>query len=183
MGRRGGWPPCPLSLPPPTSLFPWGVGPSHRHTPILTVERVEGGLPQPGTKKPNLMAQPSSTSVQPLDSSSCSHSPASTKPPTRGGGVGCWKSDSCHPSCAPSPSAQARTGYQDMRLGGQMGALMGRQPAGDRDPGAQRETGAQVGDLQTELGQPGQWRGLVGKVGGGSKEQSLSPLWKQFSLK
>ena len=44
-------PHCPLPTNFPLSL---GVGPSHRHTPVPIVERVGGGPPQPGTKKPNL---------------------------------------------------------------------------------------------------------------------------------
>lgn len=58
-----------------------------------------------------------------------------------------------------------------------MGALMGRQPAGDRDPGAQRETELRVGDPQTELGQPGQWRGAGRESWGEAARSKAFPLY------
>ena len=117
--------PLPTNLP----LF-LGVGPSHRHTPVLIVERVVGGAPTAWNKETKPHGPPAHLS-SPWTGSSCSHSPASTRPPTRGGGGGdgVLKSDSRHPSCAPSPPPrQELVTRTDQGLGGQMGALIGRQP-------------------------------------------------------
>lgn len=172
-------PHCPLPTNLPLFL---GVGPSHRHTPVLIVERVVGGAPTAWNKETKPHGPPAHLS-SPWTGSSCSHSPASTRPPTRGGGGGGWGAEVRQPPpfLCPLPSAQARTGYQD-RSGlrwadGGTNRETASLPAriwGDRDTGAQRETEPRVGDPQTELGQPGSGGGLVGKVGG--RQQGAKPF-------
>lgn len=76
---------CPF---PPNFPLCLGVGPSHRHTPILTVERVEGGRPQPGTKKPNLTVCPHICPA-PGQAPAVPTAPPPQSPPPGAGGMGC----------------------------------------------------------------------------------------------
>ena len=119
-------PHCPLPTNFPLSL---GVGPSHRHTPVPIVERVGGGPPQPGTKKPNLTVR-LHICLAPGQAPAVPTAPPPQGPPPGVGGDGVLKSDSRHPSCAPSPPPrQELVTRTDRGLGGQREALMGRQPA------------------------------------------------------
>lgn len=99
---------CPF---PPNFPLSLGVGPSHRHTPVLTVERVEGGAHS--LEQRNQTSRSARTSVQPLDRLQLFPQPRLHKAPHQGRGG--WGAEVRQPPpfLCPLPSAQARTGYQD----------------------------------------------------------------------
>ena len=157
---------CPLHTPPKFPL-PLGVGPSHRCTPSLAVER-GGEPPEPGTKKPKL--SPPAHLSGPWTGSSCSHSPASTRLPGRGGALSLTSPTFPEPPpLSPGKSwLLGQMGAQvDRGLGHSWGDSLPARLRGDRDTGAQRGIELRVGDPKTELGQARRcgW-GPVGKVGG-----------------
>lgn len=111
---------------PLTSPLPPGVGPSHRRTPSLAMER--GGGPH-GLEQRNQTSQSACTSVQPLDRLQLFPQPCLHKAPRAGGG-GPSLTGLTLPVPPPlSPGQELATGAGG-GLGEQgAGALMGRQPS------------------------------------------------------
>lgn len=175
---EGRWPPLPTAPSSPTSLFPWAWDPLTGTHPSCLWKGL-GGAPTAWNKETKPHGPPAHLS-SPWTGSSCSHSPASTRPPTRGRGGGVLKPDRRHPSCAPSPQPRQELATRtDGGLDGQMGALMGRRPAflqgsGETETQGHKEKAKGRRPPNKSWVRLGSGGGLVGKVGG--RQQGAKPF-------
>lgn len=107
VGKKGMWPPFPHDCPPPNPSSSPSLGPSHRNTPGLAVERGGGGGAR-GLEQRNQTSRPACTSVQRLDRLQLFPQPRLHKAL----GWGPPEPNRPHPSCTPplSPGQKLATG-------------------------------------------------------------------------